>query len=145
MRCSNMQHKHFMAFTRSTRSLCNHLWREAKVRSEPTTCAAITYVKTWMDVHEQAPLGFDLTNGPPTPLDKRSANDIFVCMRVFSSRRLLYNVFAYLIFGRIEHTLDTHQPEEQHEFRSKHRLGEHLLTASLVLDKATAHGIPVWW
>jgi len=51
---------------------------------------------------------------------------------------------AYLILGRIEHTLDTYQPEEQHGFRSKYRLEEHLLTAKLFLDKATAHGIPVW-
>ena len=58
--------------------------------------------------------------------------------------RLLYKVFAYLILGRIEHTLDTQQPEEQHGFRSKYRLEEHLLTANLFLDKATAHGIPVW-
>ena len=48
------------------------------MRSEPTTCAAISYVKTWMDVHEQAPQGFDLTNGPPTPLDKRS---VFFALR----------------------------------------------------------------
>ena len=46
--------------------------------------------------------------------------------------------------GRIEHTLDTYQPEEQHGFRSKYRLEEHLLTANLVPDKATAHRIPVW-
>ena len=58
--------------------------------------------------------------------------------------RLLYKVFAYLILGRIEHTLDTYQPEEQHGFRSKYRLEKHLLTANLFLDKATAHGIPVW-
>ena len=58
--------------------------------------------------------------------------------------RLLYKVFAYLILGRIEHTLDTYQPEEQHGFRSKYRLEEHLLTANLVLHKTTAHGIPVW-
>ena len=49
-----------------------------------------------------------------------------------------------MILGRIEHTLDTHQPEEQHGFRSKYRLEEHLLTANLFLDKATPRGIPVW-
>ena len=43
-----------------------------------------------------------------------------------------------------QHALDTHQPEEQHGFRSKYRLEEHLHTANLFLDKATAHGIPVW-
>ena len=64
--------------------------------------------------------------------------------RPIANLRLLYKVFAYLILGRIEHTLDTYQPEEQHGFRSKYRLEEHLLTANLFLDKATAHGIPVW-
>ena len=49
-----------------------------------------------------------------------------------------------LRLGRSEHTLDTYQPEEQHGFRSKYRFEEHLLTANLFLDKATAHGIPVW-
>ena len=64
--------------------------------------------------------------------------------RPIANLRLLYKVFAYLILGRIEHTPDTYQPEEQHGFRSKYRLEEHLLTANLFLDKATAHGIPVW-
>ena len=63
--------------------------------------------------------------------------------RPIAKLRLLYKVFAYLILGRIEHTPDTYQPEEQHGFRSKYRLEEHLLTANLFLDKATAHGIPV--
>ena len=47
--------------------------------------------------------------------------------RPIANLRLLYKVFAYLILRRIEHTLDTHQPEDQHRFRSKHRLEEHLL------------------
>ena len=64
--------------------------------------------------------------------------------RPIANLRLLYTVFACLILGRIEHTLDTYQPEDQHGFRSKYRLEEHLLTANLFLDKATAHGIPVW-
>ena len=44
--------------------------------------------------------------------------------RPIANLRLLYKVFAYLILGRIEHTLDTYQPEEQHGFRSKYRLEE---------------------
>ena len=64
--------------------------------------------------------------------------------RPIANLRLLYKVFAYLILGRIEHTLDTYQPEKQHGFRSKYRLEEHLLAANLFLDKATARGIPVW-
>ena len=65
-------------------------------------------------------------------------------VRPIANLRLLHKVFAYLIFGRIEHTLDIHQPEEQHGFRSKYRLGEHLGTANLVFDKTTPHRIPVW-
>ena len=64
--------------------------------------------------------------------------------RPIANLRLLYKVFAHLILGRIEHTLDTYQPEEQHGFRSKYRLEEHLLAANLFLDKTTAHGVPVW-
>ena len=43
--------------------------------------------------------------------------------------------FAYMILGRIEGTLETNQPEEQHGFRSKRRLEEHLLTFNVILDK----------
>ena len=64
--------------------------------------------------------------------------------RPMANARILYKVLAYLVLSRIEHTLDTHQPEEEHGFRSKYRLGGHLLTANLLLDKATARGIPVW-
>ena len=59
-------------------------------------------------------------------------------VRQIANLRLLHRVFAYLIFSCIEHTLDIHQPEEQHGFRSKYRLEEHLV------NKTTAHGIPVW-
>ena len=37
-----------------------------------------------------------------------------------------------------------HQPEEQHGFRKHRRMDEHLLTATLFLDKAWDKGIPVW-
>ena len=72
-----------------------------------------------------------------------------LCMQVISGQLQPHDCctkffFAYLILGRIEHTFDTHQPEELHGFRSKNRFEEHLLTANLFLDKATAHGIPVW-
>ena len=51
-----------------------------------------------------------------------------------------------MILHRIEPCLDSHQPEEQHEhgFRAGRRLGEHLLTANLFLDKTLAANIPVW-
>ena len=64
--------------------------------------------------------------------------------RPVASLRLLYKTFAYMILGRIEKQLDKAQPEEQHGFRAKYRMEEHLLTANLVIDKTVATGKPVW-
>lgn len=58
--------------------------------------------------------------------------------------RLLYKTFAYMILGRIEDRLDEMQPEARHGFRQGRRIEEHLLTANLMIDKATAHDIPLW-
>ena len=55
----------------------------------------------------------------------------------------LRKVFAYLVLGAMEHTLDTNQLEEQHGFSSKYRVEEHLLAANLFPYEATARGIPV--
>ena len=49
--------------------------------------------------------------------------------------RLMYKTFAYLILGRIEEPLEHAQPEEQHGFRTKRRIEEHLLSANMVIDK----------
>ena len=57
---------------------------------------------------------------------------------------LLYKTFAFMILGRMEGLLEAHQPEEQHGFRKHRRMDEHLLTATLFLDKAWDKGIPVW-
>ena len=48
-----------------------------------------------------------------------------------------------MILGRIEALLEAHQQEEQHGFRKHRRMDEHLLTATLFLDKAWDTGIPV--
>ena len=58
--------------------------------------------------------------------------------------RILYKLYAYLLLGRIETTLDAAQPEEQHGFRSGRRIEEHLLTASLVIERALAVAMPIW-
>ena len=58
--------------------------------------------------------------------------------------RLFYKLFAYLVLGRIEETLEAAQPEEQHGFRSGRRLQEHIVTANLVMQKLSAIGVPVW-
>ena len=76
----------------------------------------------------------------PKKLRAMHATDV----RPIANLRLLYKVFAYLILGRIEHTLAIYQLEDHNGFRSKYRLEEHLLTANLFLDKTTARGIPVW-
>ena len=64
--------------------------------------------------------------------------------RPIANTRVLYKLFAYLVLGRIEQTLDSAQPEEQHAFRSDRRIEEHLLTACLVIEKTLAANIPIW-
>jgi len=64
--------------------------------------------------------------------------------RPIASIRLLYKTFAYMVLGRIEHKLEAAQPEEQHGFRSKRRVEEHLLTATLIFEKTRAANLPVW-
>ena len=64
--------------------------------------------------------------------------------RPIANIRLLYKTFAFMILGRIEALLEAHQPEEQHGFRQHRRMDEHLLTATLFLDKAWDKGIPGW-
>ena len=64
--------------------------------------------------------------------------------RPIASLRLLYKMFAYLVLGRIEETLEQHQPEEQHGFRSGRRIEEHLLTANMVIDKTLLANVPLW-
>ena len=49
-----------------------------------------------------------------------------------------------MILGRIEKQFDKAQPEEQHGFRAKYRIEEHLLTANLVIAKTLATGKPAW-
>ena len=44
----------------------------------------------------------------------------------------------------VEALLGAHQPEEQHGFRKHRRMDEHLLTATLFLEKVWDKGIPVW-
>ena len=64
--------------------------------------------------------------------------------RPIASLRLLYKVFVYLVLGRIEETLEQHQPEEQHGFRSGRKIEEHLLTANVVIDKTLLANVPLW-
>ena len=64
--------------------------------------------------------------------------------RPVASLRLLYNVFAYLMLGRIEETLEQHELEEQYGFRSGRRIEEHLLTTNVVIDKTLLANVPLW-
>ena len=58
--------------------------------------------------------------------------------------RLLYKLFAYLMLGRMEDSLEATQPEEQHGFRQGRRIEEHLLTANVCLQKTLAANAPLW-
>ena len=49
-----------------------------------------------------------------------------------------------MVLGRVEPALEASQPEEQHRFRRGRRLGEHLASANLVIDKSLPVGKPVW-
>ena len=79
-----------------------------------------------------------------TMLPKTSTAKNVTDYRPIASTRLLYKLFAYLLLGRLEHTLEKHQPEEQHAFRADHRIEEHLLTAGLMLDKTKTQNVPLW-
>ena len=88
----------------------------------------------------------DLMHSPQVPVDWRKT--IFNMLpkhgrakvpaeyRPIASIRLLYKTFAYMILGRVEPVLEAAQPEEQHGFRSRRRIEEHLVTANLVIDKS---------
>ena len=56
--------------------------------------------------------------------------------RPISNIRLLYKIFAFMIWVAWRDFLEAHQPEEQHGFRKHRWMDEHLLTATLFLDKA---------
>ena len=58
--------------------------------------------------------------------------------------RLFYKVFVYMVLNRIENVLELEQHEEQHGFRPRRRIEEHLLTTNILLDKATAAGRTIW-
>ena len=64
--------------------------------------------------------------------------------RPIATIRLFYNFFAYMILGRVETQLETHQPEKQHGFRGGRRVGEHFVTTHLVLDKLSSANVPIW-
>ena len=76
----------------------------------------------------------------PKTLKPRTTTDF----RPIASILLFFKTFAFLILGRIEGTLETSQPEEQHGFRSKGRIEEHLLTFNVILDKTLEMDQPLW-
>ena len=64
--------------------------------------------------------------------------------RPIANVRLLYSLFAYLMLGRMEDSLEAMQSEEQHGFRQGRRIEEHLLTANVCLQKTLAASAPLW-
>ena len=77
-------------------------------------------------------------------LPKSSCAKFASDFRPIASLRLLYKIFAYLMLGRMEDTLEDSQPEEQHGFRKQRKIEEHLLTANLCLQKTLEANIPLW-
>ena len=80
---------------------------------------------------------------PRSFLDRKSLW-LLDCFTGQASVRVLYKVFTYMVLGRVEPALEASQPEEQHRFRRGRRLGEHLASANLVIDKSLPVGKPVW-
>jgi hypothetical protein len=64
--------------------------------------------------------------------------------RPMACLRLLYKVYAYMIPGLIEDTLESQQPEEQCGFRQGRRLEENVLAANVVIDKARNADVLLW-
>ena len=64
--------------------------------------------------------------------------------RPIANLRLLYKVFSYMILLKIEPVLDAAQPEWQLGFRAHRRMDEHLLMASIIVDKSRASNLPIW-
>ena len=64
--------------------------------------------------------------------------------RPIANVRLLNKLFAYLMLGRMEDSLEAMQPEEQHGFRQGRRIEEHFLTANVCLQKTLAASTPLW-
>ena len=58
--------------------------------------------------------------------------------------RVLYKVFARMVYNRIQPVLDKHQPPEQCAFRPGYRIEEALLTVDLLVSRATEFSMPVW-
>ena len=64
--------------------------------------------------------------------------------RPIANVRLLYKLFAYLMFGRMEDAIEASQPDGQHGFRRGRRIEEHFLTADVCLQKTLAAKTPLW-
>ena len=58
--------------------------------------------------------------------------------------RRLYKIFTHMVLAQVEPVLEASQPEKQHGFRCGRRLGEHLVSANLMIDKLLAVGKPFW-
>lgn len=55
-------------------------------------------------------------------LPKKARANPTTDFRPIANIRLLYKIFAYLVLGRVEGTLDLSQPDEQHGFRNNRRM-----------------------
>jgi len=77
-------------------------------------------------------------------LAKSASSQTTSDFRPIACARILYKLYSYLLLQRIEHALEDAQPEEQAGFRPGRRLEEHLLSATLLLEKFNRYSLPLW-
>ena len=86
--------------------------------------------------------------GPPADIDwNQPWHTILHAWHRRIDQKLEYHdhkLFAYLMLGRMEDSLEAMQPEEQHGFRQGRRIEEHRLTANVCLQKTLAASTPLW-
>jgi len=58
--------------------------------------------------------------------------------------RIIYKVFARLLYGRIKQTLGSRQSDEQFGFRTQRSTGDALLIAESVISRAIEFNIDIW-
>ena len=96
-------------------------------------------LETLLDVFPHAPSTGQIPTSWQTTifkmLPKSSCAEFASDFRPIASLRLLYKIFAYVMLGRTEDTLEESQPEEQHGSRKQKRIEQHFLTANLCLQK----------
>ena len=64
--------------------------------------------------------------------------------RPISATPLLYQIFSWLLYNRMEPTLDSQQSYDQAGFRRKFCTEDHLFTTTMIQEIAQEWQIPIW-